>query len=1607
MYRLNLRIPNTVAEKYWATYRWPNVIREHFNYCKSRLQAAYDQISEQIRIDSEFIRTSYDAYKNDIATMNIDDIERTDDMFVRVTFLKKRLERVSVLADEVERRCNLIDVTLPFSFEPYRHLVKTFHHFETLWTTAKDARHNLNQWTSSLFIDLNAELVIKKAQDWSKTVNSLSQIFGSSVNSMKILQEVKVHLDDFSRNTNIITALRNPALRNRHWDLISKVIGLSLHDFSGLRLRQVMDLDLEMVQDILLDISIKASNEHHIETALDAMRSDLSAKEFVLDIKNSVAYLDDGYQALAVIEDAIIASQNLLKLNNAGVMISKIDSWIAKLSKAQSLLTNILELQDLYGLLLPAFSTYSSLLDGDTAIFNSVTKFLSTMTEIFEKNRKYIVLVLRNDLHDSVRSALKRLESSKHMISKVIQIKRETFPRLYFLSETDILNLLSCKKDINRINKIISKCFTGIKSLNAQVAEVVDTTAKTKMTFLAARRLGSALQPNNESAQSKKRWKALKVGLMMRPKQSISKASVDLTQSIRRRKMSTDAGGTKDPQVRILSGMIPKDTDNIQLFEIEGHFGEKLELDTPLDILLDLEAWLPKLASRIKSSMISVITRIIENGDFNYTEALLKWPSQVCHLICLLSWNKALSALTPDAHPSVAAQLKNGCVNQLDGLIKSLDAYKPAYMRRATEFAISQVQSLLQQLEFHRTSSDPEYLYYFRYSMDGSENVTIRTMYSSFKYGFEFYGNKERLILNPIMYRTLSYMVQNIQFHHGSSLLGPPASGKSDLVTELAVLMGYRLFVMDTNLFLGQKGFLSLLEGCVLTETWLCFNNPNLLSKELGSLIADHVLSLRKLLQPKGANADFIYIGGRKVNLQNRCIQPIFATLDTTDMKSWHQMPDKIRSLFRPLAVRMPPVRLLAETVLAASDFSECKSLATKLSITISSLKSTLSLPRFCFGAIMLTRTLDLASSYRLHEQTINAKTEQSALGRAILKLVLPFVSVSETAIVKDIIKSVFPDLGQTETKELPNHWLKAIITEDMGLAFVDSYVKRLDSIFDILSSQQFLIITGLRKVGKTTAIKILQKGIQRYRLSEGTDMKLFECYYNSIPVDELMGSWKEGRWSSGILPALLTNTDLEATRLSSLFKSTKSRKDPFHSSIGYGWVLLHGDLNASICDPILDLVQNAGSFESLCDSTVQLSSSVKVIFESQNLADASPALISRCALLNFGIHLDNSHIFETIIASDLPKYIIGHEKLLSVLFNEVLEPILSNAEHRCNIGAFAGKSNVTRTVKMFTCLLKDYGSDNYDRLVPDEQRILLFSQYILAIIWTVGTGLDMKKRFLFDKILKKNILSRSLTSLEKSMGFCPKCLECVQAFPGDGSVFDYYFEIKLFKWRRWTTLTPQVERLSGDSVLLPFDIEISQEIIVHSFFYRLLLNCGQNLLLIGPKGSGKSTLAKICLRRENFPLNDKEISIIVDPSMGSSVFRAMLNSSLCKLKEASRPQNSRITVFVDDLNSVSSNAIHAKELTYALKMCFETGGMHDLKSPAQIQKLDNLCMAVVLEGTPEQCSKNFGDIVDFFQIFSIQDDDEQRVSMILEPTLRRALSIMYDLLSFKKLTRQ
>lgn len=144
------------------------------------------------------------------------------------------------------------------------------------WDTADKWKKWSKSWLEDRFNTLDSEQVEKDVMNSYKTMFKMGKAFQlrnldkCSDNCNKIRDEVEV----FKKYTPLVSALRAPGMRERHWDQLSEQIGMDLHPDDTFTLQGGLDMGLLEHLEAITKVSDVAMKEYSIETTLDKMQAE-------------------------------------------------------------------------------------------------------------------------------------------------------------------------------------------------------------------------------------------------------------------------------------------------------------------------------------------------------------------------------------------------------------------------------------------------------------------------------------------------------------------------------------------------------------------------------------------------------------------------------------------------------------------------------------------------------------------------------------------------------------------------------------------------------------------------------------------------------------------------------------------------------------------------------------------------------------------------------------------------------------------------------------------------------------------------------------------------------------------------------------------------------------------------------------------------------------------------------------------------------------------------------------------------------------------------------------------------------------------------------------
>jgi dynein heavy chain len=371
----------------------------------------------------------------------------------------KRITKRLVDADALVKKFNSREILFGVPQTDYSDIQKTtkaFEPFASMWLAMFEFDRSRNIWRSDPFTKLDHEEIEKSVQAWWRTIFKVSKIFeATQPDVFAMVVQVKEDLESFKDNLPIITALRNPGMRDRHWKSLSAAIGMDLTFTDSVTLDTVLfDMKLPQYMQQIATSGDLASKEYMIEKTLSDMKEswngvNLDLMEYRDSGTSALRGLDDMIQHL---DDNIVMAQSLAFSPNQGPFAEEIEQWEKDLVMTQEMLDEWIACQRLWMYLEPIFGSedIKKQLPSESKKFQSIDRNLRRMVDGVLKNPAAIDACTRGGQRtlDMLRDGNKVLDGVQKGLSDYLETKRAGFGRFYFLSNDELLEILSQTKEV-------------------------------------------------------------------------------------------------------------------------------------------------------------------------------------------------------------------------------------------------------------------------------------------------------------------------------------------------------------------------------------------------------------------------------------------------------------------------------------------------------------------------------------------------------------------------------------------------------------------------------------------------------------------------------------------------------------------------------------------------------------------------------------------------------------------------------------------------------------------------------------------------------------------------------------------------------------------------------------------------------------------------------------------------------------------------------------------------------------------------------------------------------------------------------------------------------
>lgn len=532
---------------------------------------------------------------------------------------------------------------------------------------------------------------------------------------------------------------------------------------------------------------------------------------------------------------------------------------------------------------------------------------------------------------------LSTMEAISNQVVDLLDVLCEQFPRLWFLSDREVIELLSFHPTPFSLEPFVRKCFKGIRSLEVD------------------RKRNCSRKGCTATSESHREMKVLGIFASFQE------------------------------HITFLSPIEP----NLNTLVWLNVFEKQLKL-TMVQLLKKCAAAQHQLEPSSQDlacdkKVKDILCHIASNSKNAQPvlDLLSEYPLQCLLVSEEAIWCSVILQAFQESNTVKLSSIKAYNSTKLKNLVRSItDAkseslvskYMMKCLRALVQLTMNHAQQVAQLMEVRGVlESSFEWLSMMKYRMisevqsqKGNDNTAcyVDVLGHSFQYGFDYSGPEDWVVHTPSTDRAVLGILLALTNYRCAFVRGPCMSGKNQTAVQLGKALGQQVVTVQCCPSMKPGIVQKMLLGALYTGALLLLDSVDLLTQGVLSSLAQHLVDINKSLSDltrnkndssKDWDVDGITNCTNKVvpechmlfagkvfsaNLSYGCVL-ISSKKDTSEV------PPSLRFATRPIALTHPDYGIIAEVLLTSIGFSEAISLSRRLVSFISLAKDSLCLPDF------------------------------------------------------------------------------------------------------------------------------------------------------------------------------------------------------------------------------------------------------------------------------------------------------------------------------------------------------------------------------------------------------------------------------------------------------------------------------------------------------------------------------------------------------------------------------------------------------------------------------------------------------------------------------------
>eukprot|EP00927_Polykrikos_kofoidii_P046386 TRINITY_DN40623_c0_g2_i1.p1 TRINITY_DN40623_c0_g2~~TRINITY_DN40623_c0_g2_i1.p1 ORF type:complete len:3637 (-),score=783.39 TRINITY_DN40623_c0_g2_i1:390-10571(-) len=760
-----------------------------------------------------------------------------------------------------------------------------------------------------------------------------------------------------------------------------------------------------------------------------------------------------------------------------------------------------------------------------------------------------------------------------------------------------------------------------------------------------------------------------------------------------------------------------------------------------------------------------------------------------------------------------------------------------------------------------------------------SDHAVISIADVDFIYSYEYLGCKERLVITALTDRCFITQSQALGMFFGGAPAGPAGTGKTETTKDMGRTLGVYVVVTNCSDQHRFRDMAKIFKGLCMSGLWGCFDEFNRIELEVLSVVA---MQVEAICSAKRQALKTFMFPGEKDPIKLISAVGYFITMNP-GYAGRQELPENLKVLFRSVSMMVPNRETIMKVKLASVGYSMFELLGKKFCVLYALCEQQLSKQRhYDFGLRNILSVLRTSGTVKRSEPA--DASEEMLFMRTARDMNLSKLVADDVPLFIALLKDIFPKVSDPPQKVYKNieDGTRSLIVRQKLIDWPSWFLKVVQLYETSLVRHGFMLV-GPTLCGKTEIRDILTSCMSE----DNNPHRNFVMNPKAI-TDSQMYGFKDPvseEWTPGVF--------------ATLWQRCNNRSRPYTS-----WLICDGPVDAIWIENLNTVLDDNKILTLANNDRIPMTDNCKIVFEVENLRNASPATVSRAGI----IFVSASDLgWEPLVASFLLQRLDhganrqAEVDILKPLFDKWLKNAPPNTGaaqdlfdyHLRNIRLVMPINDsiiITNVLNLFAAAVKNTVEENYVLADDAYRRVLCW-----CVMWGFGGLCEPEERkVLWDKFVE-------VLESNGHKDAIPKC-------ENEQTIFEFVPDIteKSRPWKLWEpTEWKPPKKIMFSALLIPTMDSCRAEHILTIISNNTQTRnppCFRSSLMVGAPGTAKTSTALMwvgafstdVVLSKRLNLSSATIPLGFQKSIEAEIERKT-GKTYCP------PGNKKMIVFIDD----------------------------------------------------------------------------------------------------------